>query len=100
MIPRGAAGSAAIGLRAVVAIPARNEVDHLPACLSALAKQRSRTAAASSPLFEVIVFANDCSDGTAERARALEPELPFGLQVVEGRLPAAQPMRGKPGEWR
>jgi GT2 family glycosyltransferase len=76
-------------VRAVVAIPARNEAVHLPACLTALADQRMRSGAVSrAPLFEVVVFANDCADGTADGARALAAMLPFALQVVEGRLSA------------
>ncbi len=94
--PSRLAGAAAMCLPAVVAIPARNEVDHLPACLKALADQRTPSGAyLSTPLFEVVVFANDCSDGTAERARALSPELPFSLQVVEGRLPAGAANAGE-----
>lgn len=92
--PSRLAGTAAMRLRAAVAIPARNEVDHLPACLGALADQRTPSGA-STPLFEVFVFANDCSDGTAERARTLAPNLPFGLQVVEGRLPAGAANAGE-----
>lgn len=79
----------ATALRAVVAIPARNEARHLPACLEALADQRTPAGTPVPPsLFEAIVFANDCSDGTAEAARALAPTLPFRLAVVEGSLAA------------
>ena len=94
--PSRLAGTAAIALRAVVAIPARNEAHHLPACLWALADQRTPFGALlTAPLFEVIIFANDCFDGTTERARALAPELPFGLTVVEGRLPSGAAHAGE-----
>jgi GT2 family glycosyltransferase len=94
--PSRLVGTAATALRAIVAIPARNESRHLPACLAALAEQRTPSGALlSTALFEVVVFANDCSDGTAERARGLAPELPFDLKVVEGRLPSGAANAGE-----
>jgi GT2 family glycosyltransferase len=96
--PSRLAPTAAIALRAVVAIPARDEARHLPACLRALADQRTPSGALiASRLFEVVVFANGCSDGTAEHARALAAELSFALTVVEGRLPVGA---GHAGEAR
>jgi GT2 family glycosyltransferase len=93
---RGLAPTAAMAPRAVVAIPARNEAHHLPACLRALADQRTPAGALiATPLFEVIVFANDCSDGTAEHARALAAQLPFAVTVVEGRLRAGAAHAGE-----
>jgi hypothetical protein len=74
--------------RAVIAIPARDEAARLPACLAALAAQRD---AAGRPFpfadTAVLVFANECRDGTAALARALAPGLPFRLLVEERRLP-------------
>ena len=93
--PSRLVGTAA-ALRAVVAIPARNEAHHLPACLAALADQRTPSGALlSTPLFEVVLFANNCSDGTTESARALASSLPFGLTVVEGRLASGAPHAGE-----
>ncbi|MBD8909329.1 glycosyltransferase [Methylorubrum zatmanii] len=54
---------------AVVCVPARNEAERLPRLLRALAAQEGFSAAA--PL-KVIVVANNCTDGTADSARALE----------------------------
>ncbi len=57
-------------LRACVIIPARDEADALPATLAALAAQ---TDLADRPLppdsFEIIVLANNCTDGTAAVVR-------------------------------
>lgn len=94
--PSRLVGTAAIALRAVVAIPARNEALHLPACLAALADQRKPSGALlATSLFEVVVFANNCSDGTTESARALAPSLPFSLKVIEGRLSSGAPHAGE-----
>ena len=72
----------------VVAIPACNEEHRIAECLSALAVQRHPGGA---PLrrgtFEVVVFANNCSDRTAEVVRDLEDSLPFPLHLSESRLP-------------
>ena len=65
----------------VVAIPARNEADHIAGALAALALQpdsRRRIAA-------VIVNANNCTDDTAAVARA--QSLPFPLRVISTDLP-------------
>ncbi len=74
--------------RAIVTVPAHNEAGTLQACLSALAVQRTSH---GDPLpqgtFEVVVLANNCSDGTAELARSLSPGLPYALIVQESRLP-------------
>lgn len=80
----------ALGLRSVVAIPAKDEARHISSCLEALAGQRRRSGAPiRRGTFEVIVFANNCADGTAELARAAGPRLPFALHVVEVVLPPA-----------
>ncbi|HEX4766694.1 MAG TPA: glycosyltransferase [Lichenihabitans sp.] len=72
----------------VVAIPARDERDHVAGCLAALARQRDP---AGRPLgdsgFEVILLANNCADGTAAAARALADALPYPLMVREVELP-------------
>jgi hypothetical protein len=72
----------------VVAIPVKDEAERLPACLSALAEQVDRK---GQPLlsgsFGVLIFANNCRDGSAALARSLAQSLPFPLRVVEGWLP-------------
>src|SRR5580698_5365472 len=76
--------------RAIVAIPAKDEAERLPACLRALAKQTDEL---GHPLargaFGVVVFANNCSDDSAQAARLAGEGAPFALRVVEGRLPGA-----------
>ncbi|UDL95557.1 glycosyltransferase [Lichenihabitans sp. PAMC28606] len=73
--------------RAIVAIPACNEIERIGLCLAALAVQRDRTGAPlGAGTFEVLVYANNCTDGTAASVRALAPLLPFGLHIVEAML--------------
>ncbi len=72
--------------RAVIAIPAYNEVARLPDCLAALASQRLPGGLSDTT---VLVLANNCSDATAIHARALAPGLPFPLLVLERWLPSA-----------
>ena len=72
--------------RAIIAIPAHDEAAWLPGCLNALAAQILRGGLADIP---VLVLANNCTDATAARARAMAPELPFPLLVMEHRLPPA-----------
>ncbi len=72
----------------VVAIPARDERDQVAGCLAALARQRDT---AGTPLgtrgIQVIVLANNCTDGTAAVARCLANILPYPLKVHEVTLP-------------
>ena len=81
--------------RAVVAIPARDEAERLPLCLRALAGQKDRF---GRPLradaFGVVVFANNCSDDTAEVARRMAIDAPYEIQVIEARLPREQSHAG------
>jgi hypothetical protein len=73
----------AAGRRMTVTIPARNEVRHITHALHALAEQPERD------LFDVIVFANGCTDETADGAREFGLLHPgFDLHVVEQTLPA------------
>jgi hypothetical protein len=75
-------------LQCAVAIPAKDEIERLPACLAALASQRD---SAGSPLargaFCVVLFANNCRDESAAIARSMAERLPFALHVVEAVLP-------------
>lgn len=70
--------------RAVVAIPAHNEAGQIENCLAALAVQRDDTGAPiARDSFDVLIFANNCSDRTAERARAFAALVPHRVIVVE-----------------
>ena len=73
---------------AIVAIPAHNEAERIGACLASLAVQRDQAGKpVASGTFEVLVFANNCSDETAETARCYAAAVPYRLHVVEDRLP-------------
>ena len=58
----------------VVAIPAKDEADRIPACLRALA---------SGPVAPdaVVLLANNCTDDTCAVAAGLAPALPYALHV-------------------
>jgi GT2 family glycosyltransferase len=81
--------------RAVVAIPARDEAERLPACLRALAEQVDQY---GRPMvhgaFGVVVFANNCSDDSAQVARLAAEGAPFAIRVVEARLASKQSHAG------
>ena len=68
-------------LPVVVAIPARNEADHLGACLAAIAAQPG----AAARIAGVAIFANNCTDETA--AVAAGAALPFPVTVNTADLP-------------
>ncbi|AMJ64534.1 hypothetical protein AXW84_03180 [Hymenobacter sp. PAMC 26628] len=78
-------------MRACVIIPAKDEAATLPATLAALAAQ---TDVAGQPLppdsFEVIVLANNCTDGTASAVRHFARQHP-ALAVHVARLRLAAP---------
>jgi hypothetical protein len=58
----------------VVAIPAKDEAECIAACLIALARQTCRP-------HTVLLFANNCHDGTPAIAAAMAPTLPYRLHV-------------------
>lgn len=62
--------------RVCVAIPVRNEQDHIGACLTALRWQ-------TRPADEVLLLLNDCDDETFALCRATQDLLP--LRIVEAR---------------
>jgi hypothetical protein len=75
-------------VRAIVAIPAKDEAAKLPACLQALNRQADARGGALQPgTFGVIVYANNCSDGSADVARRMSAIASFPLRVVEASLP-------------
>lgn len=69
--------------RAVIAIPVKNEEDRIVQCLASIANQ---TGVAFSDL-AVVALLNNCDDGTLERIRLIDAELPFHLQAHSVRLP-------------
>src|SRR3984957_15271175 len=72
----------------VVAIPARDEEERLPACLRALAQQRDQLGRPIPPaLVRVVIFANNCTDQSASVARSLAECWSLDIRVVETRLP-------------
>jgi GT2 family glycosyltransferase len=79
----------------VVAIPVKDEAERLPACLEALAAQREARGRRLAPdAFGVLLFANNCTDGSAALARRLTAGWPFEVRIVERRLPAGQAHAG------
>jgi glycosyltransferase involved in cell wall biosynthesis len=78
--------------RLTVAIPAHNEERLICATLETLARQNTiEGAPLDSELFDVIVFANNCCDATAEAARAFAASHPrLAIFVVSGALPAGR----------
>ena len=73
----------------IVAVPANNEAERIETCLAALAAQRDRH---GRPLpngsFEILIFANNCSDGTADIAAAMSPVSAHPITVVSETLAA------------
>ena len=65
-------------LRAVVAIPVRNERDRINACLQALAVQ----VGLASGSFGIVLFANNCTDDTCDLIRAFSA-MPWPIRLIE-----------------
>ncbi len=79
------------GLRLSVVVPVRNEAAGITQTLAALAAQTDG-AGTSLPLgnYEVLLLANNCTDDTADVARAFARHSPkFALHVAEIALPPA-----------
>ena len=72
--------------RCIVAVPVRNEVDRIGACLRALAGQEGIGAGALG----IVLFLNNCTDGTAEAVADLARPLGLPLRVIEREHPGAQ----------
>ncbi|QRE73562.1 glycosyltransferase [Methylobacterium aquaticum] len=70
----------------VVAVPVRNEVDRIGACLHALAAQ----VGIGADELGIVLFLNNCTDGTAEAVAALLPGLPVQVRVIARDFAGAQ----------
>ncbi len=72
----------------VIAIPACNEAERIGACLAGLAVQRDRYGSPlSGDAFEILVFANNCTDDTAFVTESLAKSIPYRIVVAEESLP-------------
>ena len=73
---------------AIVAIPAHDEAERIPSCLAALATQRDRFGAPiEAGTFEIVIYANNCSDCTAAVVRDMATLSPHPIHVIEELLP-------------
>lgn len=95
-----AAPSSRFGFPTVVAIPACNEEDRIEVCLAALLDQRDLLGhRLQGHAIDIVVLANNCTDATAERARAIAAQAalrPSGpsIHVREVTFPRAQANAG------
>lgn len=72
----------------IIAIPACNEDERIGACLAALAVQRDRYGSPlSADAFEILVFANNCTDDTVAIIERIAKSVPQRVVVAEERLP-------------
>jgi cellulose synthase/poly-beta-1,6-N-acetylglucosamine synthase-like glycosyltransferase len=76
-------------VRATVVIPAHDEAAHVERTLAALVAQRVPSGALLDPrTFDVLVYANNCSDATADVVRAFAARhRAYAIHVVEEWLP-------------
>lgn len=74
--------------RAIVAIPAKDEADRLPACLGALTSQTDENGRAlPEGVYGLMFFINNSRDESAQIVRQLALETTVPIRVVEARLP-------------
>lgn len=87
--------SADLGGSVLVAIPAHDEADNIERCLAALAMQRDEMGApVVQGAFEILVFANNCTDATVKVARDFAALSPHPVRVVAEQLPPGQRSAG------
>jgi GT2 family glycosyltransferase len=67
--------------KTVIAVPARNEATHLPACLEGLVRQQG------AQFSDIVVLVNNSSDDTADLARQFKSEPGTAVHVIEKKLP-------------
>lgn len=73
----------AVPLPAVVAVPARNEVERLPKTVAALTGQTGLVAGSTG----IVLLLNNCTDGTLDAVKAMQPLLRVPVWAVEIQLP-------------
>ncbi|OAS25633.1 glycosyltransferase family A protein [Methylobacterium platani] len=66
-------------------MPVRNEVDRIGACLAALAGQEG----IAPDALGIVLFLNNCTDGTAQAVAGLAPDLRLPLRVIARDRPDA-----------
>jgi GT2 family glycosyltransferase len=71
----------------IIAIPVRNEVNRLEACLTALAAQ-------SKPPDAAVLLFNNCDDGSEVEAKRMSRRLPFPLETISVQLASDQANAG------
>ena len=81
-------GSPGTRPRIVVAIPVRNEADHIGPCLRALARQQ-----AARP-DRVVLLLNGCTDGTEARIQEAARSLDLDITIVKRKLHGARATAG------
>jgi GT2 family glycosyltransferase len=74
--------------RVVVAIPVRNEAQHIVPCLRALDAQLGATAD------RIVLLLNCCSDGTSSNIKKLAPSLRTPIEIIERNLRGTQATAG------
>lgn len=75
-------------LRAVVAVPVKDEAERIGACVSALAWQSGAAADA------IVLVVNNTVDGTAAIVRGMAGSLPVPVEVIEHAFPPEQASAG------
>ncbi|WP_435404739.1 glycosyltransferase [Methylobacterium longum] len=79
VLSREVGSGAAQVLQAVVAIPACNEAERIETCLRALDQQEDLRGSGLG----IVLFLNNCTDGTAHVVAALRPTLGVPIHIVE-----------------
>ena len=87
----------ALQTRVSVIVPVRNEAETLPSTLGALANQVDFQGQALAPdSYEIIVFANNCTDHSAALVRQFAQQHPqLQLHLIEQTLPPAEAHIGR-----